>query len=219
MENKSLYFLTDNSKEAIKERLWNVMENDASECRRCPLSAHRNKVVLGEGNKSTKLMLIGEGPGADEDTSGHPFVGKAGKLLTQILESVSISRDDLYITNIVKCRPPENRVPELDEVVACSNLLETQITLINPSLIVLLGNASLKAILKTNEGITRLRGKWFDWNGIAVMPMFHPSYLLRNSSAKEGSPKHLTWIDIQEIKRQWVSIKKSGKKTEDFRYG
>jgi DNA polymerase len=156
-------------------------------------------------------MFIGEGPGENEDEQGLPFVGKAGQLLTQILNAAGIDRKDVYITNIVKCRPPGNRAPLPEESAACDPILQTQILLIRPAIIVLLGSSPTKWLLKTTEGISKLRGRWFNWRGVAVMPMFHPSYLLRFADAKkQGSPKHLSWIDIQEVKRQWESVKATG---------
>jgi DNA polymerase len=174
--------------------------------------------VFGDGDRRSKLLFIGEGPGADEDDQGLPFVGRAGQLLTQILKSVGIDRKDVYITNIVKCRPPENRVPAPDEMIACDKHLQTQMLLLNPALIVLLGNTPARWILKTSEGITKIRGKWFEWHGVPVMPMFHPSYLLRNASSREGSPKHLTWLDIQEVSRQWGAVRNKGE-TDGIKFG
>ena len=202
--------LTPEERAAMKKTLWEETKANTLACRACPLAETRTKVVFGDGDPDTKLMFIGEGPGADEDAQGLPFVGRAGQLLTQILTAADISRKDVYITNIVKCRPPENRVPTPAETVICDKHLQTQIMLINPALMVLLGNTPARWILQTSEGITKLRGRWFEWRGIAVMPMFHPSYLLRNASSKEGSPKHLTWLDIQEVKRQWDAVKATG---------
>ena len=155
------------------------------------------------------LMFIGEGPGADEDMEGRPFVGKAGKLLTKILDAAGISRTQVFISNVVKCRPPNNRVPGLEEMMACNKYLEAQIALINPGVIVCLGSTPTKWLLKTTEGISKIRGNWFKWRGIDLMPMFHPSYLLRNQSRKPGSPKELTWKDIQEVKRRLEQIDRS----------
>ncbi len=202
--------LTPEERAAMKKTLWEETKVNTLACRACPLAATRTKVVFGDGDPDTKLMFIGEGPGAAADTQGLPFVGRAGQLLTQILTAADISRKDVYITNIVKCRPPENRVPTPAETVICDKHLQTQIMLINPALMVLLGNTPARWILQTSEGNTTLRGRWFEWRGIAVMPMFHPSYLLRNASSKEGSPKHLTWLDIQEVKRQWDAVKATG---------
>ena len=218
---KTLLELTPEEKLRSRDVLWGHTLNSALACNGCPLAPTRNQVVFGDGDPHSKLLFIGEAPGADEDKQGIPFVGKAGQLLTKIFDQVEIKRSDIYITNIVKCRPPENRVPTAQEMIACNHFLQTQILLIDPALIILLGNAPTQWILKTNERISKIRGKWFDWHGIAVMPMFHPSHLLRFASPtqKEGSPKHLTWIDIQEIKRQWDSIKKSGKTTDDINFG
>lgn len=202
--------LSPEERASAKITLWEETKKAALACHACALAETRTKVVFGDGDPNSKLMFIGEGPGADEDAQGLPFVGRAGQLLTQILTAAGIDRKDVYITNIVKCRPPENRVPTPAETVICDRHLQTQIMLINPMLIVLLGNTPARWILQTNEGITKLRGRWFEWRGAAVMPMFHPSYLLRNASTKEGSPKHLTWLDIQEVKRQWETVKTSG---------
>ncbi len=218
-EAKILLNLSPEEREHARSVLWEHTKADTLACRSCGLALTRSKVVFGDGNPESKLLFIGEGPGADEDEQGLPFVGRAGQLLTQILTAAGIDRKDVYITNIVKCRPPENRVPTPEEMVICDNHLQTQIMLINPSLIVLLGNTPTRWILKTGEGITKIRGKWFEWKGISVMPMFHPSYLLRNASSKEGSPKHLTWIDIQEVKRQWISVIESGHTTDDIKFG
>ena len=206
-ERKLLMKLSEGERAACKKVLWEEARSNALACRACPLADTRAKVVFGDGDPDSKLLFIGEGPGADEDAQGLPFVGKAGQLLTQILTAAGISRKEVYITNIVKCRPPENRVPSPQETVICDRHLQTQIMLIDPLLIVLLGNTPMRWILQTNEGITKLRGRWFEWRGVAVMPMFHPSYLLRNQSREKGSPKSLTWIDIQEVKRRWEEVK------------
>jgi DNA polymerase len=151
-------------------------------------------------------MLIGEGPGQNEDETGVPFVGRAGQLLTQILTSVNIQRDkDIYICNVVKCRPPQNRAPMPEEMAACFPYLEEQIRLVKPRFILLAGATAMKAVLNIKEGITKVRGQWFDTpfeGGAKAMPIFHPSYLLRNQSKAEGSPKWLMWQDIQEVRRQ-----------------
>lgn len=215
---RKLIEMTPEEKNKARETLWDMTRRNTLACNACDLAATRKNVVFGDGDHNSKLMLIGEGPGADEDAQSLPFVGKAGQLLTQILSAAHIDRKEIYITNVVKCRPPENRVPTPEETMMCDLHLQTQIMLIEPALIVLLGNTPTKWILKTSEGISRLRGKWFDWRGIAVMPMFHPSYLLRNQSAKEGSPKHMTWLDIQEVKKQWDAIRKTGT-TDGIKFG
>ena len=199
-----IFCLSPDEREQAREALWNECKKQAVECGMCALAETRTNVVFGEGDRRSGLMLIGEAPGEMEDTTGRPFVGKAGQLLTQILASVGIDRGDVYIANVVKCRPPGNRTPLPEEEAACDKFLQTQILLIKPSIIVLLGMTPTKWILKTTEGITKLRGRWFDWRGISVMPMFHPSYLLRYAGDKKpGGPKHLSWLDIQEVKKKW----------------
>lgn len=172
-----------------------------SSCKECRLAENRTRVVPGEGDSDADLLFIGEGPGSEEDRQGKPFVGRAGQKLTEILNSVSIARPQVYITNVVKCRPPENRNPRADEVEACLPYLEAQIAAINPQIIVTLGNSSTKLLLDTSKGITKVRGQFYNWRGgIKIYPMYHPSYLLRYPSREKGSPKHQTWQDIQKIK-------------------
>lgn len=183
---------------------WNELKRKVSVCRKCRLCETRNNTVFGEGPEvNCRVVIVGEGPGAEEDSCGRPFVGKAGQLLTQILEDGgNISRSTLYITNIVKCRPPNNRDPERDEEQACSEFLEAQLLLLHPDIVVTLGNIPTRFLLKTNQGITSLRGQWLDWRGIKLFPMFHPSYLLRYDSRAEGSPKYLTWQDVKSLKTE-----------------
>lgn len=170
-------------------------------CTACPLSATRTHVVFGEGADQARLMFIGEGPGEVEDTTGRPFVGPAGQKLDDVMSSVGLRREDVYITNIVKCRPPGNRVPARIEMETCAPYLEAQIALIQPSLIVTLGNTPTQWLLPDAPGITQSRGTFFAWRGgILLFPMFHPSYLLRYPSKEKGSPKYLTWVDIQKAK-------------------
>ncbi|MBC7317900.1 uracil-DNA glycosylase [Candidatus Bipolaricaulota bacterium] len=177
-------------------------------CRRCPLSENRTQVVFGEGPAPTELMFIGEAPGEVEDETGRPFVGPAGQLLTRILESVGIRREEVYITNVVKCRPPGNRVPTKEEMAACWEWLSAQIGLVRPKLIVTLGNTPTHWLLGRNDGINALRGRFFPWKGgIEIFPMFHPSYLLRNPSKAKGSPKYLTWEDIKAVKERLSSLR------------
>lgn len=169
-------------------------------CTRCGLAQGRTNAVPGEGDSNADLVFIGEGPGREEDKQGRPFVGRAGQKLDEIMDSVSLSRDEVFITNVVKCRPPENRNPRAAEISTCFPYLEAQIAAINPELIVTLGNSSTKFLLDTEEGITSIRGQLYDWRGgIQIFPMFHPSYLLRNPSKEKGSPKHKTWKDIQKV--------------------
>jgi len=179
------------------------LERRVQDCQRCGLAKGRTQVVFGEGDPQADLMFVGEGPGEVEDRTGRPFVGPAGQLLTQILASVGIPREEVYITNVVKCRPPGNRVPTRQEMDACWEWLAAQIALINPKIIVTLGNAATQRLLGRSEGIGQLRGRFYRWKGgIEVFPMFHPSFLLRNPSRKKGSPKYLTWLDIQTVKER-----------------
>jgi len=203
-----IFCLSPEERELARAALWDECKRRAMACNSCVLAQTRTNVVFGEGDRHSSLMFIGEGPGETEDETGRPFVGKAGQLLTQILASVGIERDDVYIANVVKCRPPGNRTPFPEEEAACDKLLQTQILLIKPAIIVLLGSTPAKWILKTTEGISKLRGRWFDWRGISVMPMFHPSYLLRFAGDKKpGGPKHLSWLDIQEVKKKWNLVR------------
>jgi uracil-DNA glycosylase family 4 len=172
-------------------------------CTLCRLRGSRTQVVPGEGNRNGDLLFIGEAPGEVEDRQGRPFVGPAGQLLDKVLESAGLGREQVYITNVVKCRPPMNRTPQRDEMEACWPYLQAQVRWIKPKIIIALGNIPAQFLLKRTEGITSLRGQFFRWrDGIEVFPMFHPSYLLRNPSKEEGRPKHLTWQDIQKVKER-----------------
>ncbi len=205
-----LFELTGPDRERARYLLWEEMRHRAEQCKACPLYATRTQLVYGEGNRESSLVFIGEGPGGDEDLQGRPFVGRSGQLLTQILQAAGIERKDVYIGNVVKCRPPGNRQPTTEEMFACDAHLQAQLLMIKPALMVMLGNTPTRWILKTTEPIGKLRGRWFDWRGVAVMPMFHPSYLLRYPDSKAGSPKHLAWLDIQEVKRAWDLYRKTG---------
>lgn len=191
------------SQELVFKSLDDVREQ-ALQCRRCGLCETRTNVVFFDGNPNAKLMIIGEGPGQREDETGTPFVGRAGQLLTKILESVKIDRkNDTYICNIVKCRPPQNRVPTKDEAASCKPFLEAQIEFVKPKIILLAGATAVQYILQVKDPISRIRGQWFPYkNGAKVMPIFHPSYLLRNESKEVGSPKWLMWQDIQAVKKE-----------------
>lgn len=168
-----------------------------SECRLCVLSSTRTHVVFGEGNPTAELMFVGEGPGADEDASGRPFVGRAGELLTRMILAMGYRREEVYIANVVKCRPPGNRVPEESERAACLPYLKEQISTISPKAIVLLGQTAAVSLLSRTEGISRLRGRETTleaFPGIRVMPTYHPAYLLRNPAAKAQ-----VWSDLQQV--------------------
>jgi len=170
------------------------IREDLGECTRCKLHKGRNKIVFGDGNPKAELVFVGEGPGADEDAQGLPFVGRAGKLLTQMIEAMGLQRSDVYICNVVKCRPPENRAPEPDEVAACSPFLIRQIDSIHPKVIVCLGATAAKTILNTTRGISQFRGEWLEWRGHKLMATYHPAYLLRNPPAKAD-----VWKDLQKV--------------------
>lgn len=179
-------------------------------CQKCPLSKSRTNTVFSDGVLNSNLVLIGEAPGYWEDQKGLPFVGKAGQLLDKIFASVGLSRqNDVYICNTIKCRPPENRNPLPEEKEACKEYLQAQLDILKPKIILVCGNIALNTMLPNERGITRARGKWFDGPyGSKMMPIFHPSYLLRNDSREKGSPKWLMWQDIQEIKREYDKLEK-----------
>ncbi len=173
------------------------LEEEVRRCTLCRLSEGRRQAVPGEGSYDTPLMFVGEGPGADEDLQGRPFVGRAGQLLTKIIAAMKFRREEVYITNIVKCRPPNNRPPFRDEVEACQPYLLTQIRTIQPQVIVSLGKTATDFFVPSSAGMTSLRGEFHDFGGIKVMPTFHPAYVLRN----EGDPrfKRQVWQDMQKV--------------------
>jgi DNA polymerase len=170
------------------------VRKELGDCKRCKLHRTRRTVVFGEGNEKATLMLVGEGPGYDEDVQGRPFVGKAGQLLTKILQSINLPREEVYIANIIKCRPPQNRNPEPDEIQSCHPFLMKQIAVIQPKIICALGTFSAQTLLQTNTKITALRGKLFDLVGIKVIPTYHPAFLLRNPDKKRE-----VWKDMKKI--------------------
>lgn len=178
-------------------------------CQKCSLAKSRNNVVFSDGKPNDKIMLIGEAPGYWEDMKGKPFVGKAGQLLDKIFNCVGLSREkDIYICNTIKCRPPENRNPLPEEKSACREYLDAQIKILNPKIILLCGKVAAQSFLGEVNSITKIRGKWFDGNdfgfkNVKFMPIFHPSYLLRNDSREKGGPKWLMWQDIKEIKKAY----------------
>ncbi len=183
------------------------MQQDCDQCDRCGLGATRTHAVVSRGNAQAKIMIIGEGPGENEDLTGKPFVGKAGQLLDRVLESVGLTEADVFICNIVKCRPPGNRKPTKDEMQACRPYLMEQIRLVDPPIIMLAGASAIEGLLiEKAVKITQIRGQWREWEGRQCLPVFHPSYLLRNPSKAKGSPKWLMWQDIQEVKRKFDEI-------------
>ncbi len=176
---------------------WEELEASIKNCNKCKLCTERKNIVFGCGNKNANIMFIGEGPGADEDIQGEPFVGKAGQLMNKAFEALNIKREEVYIANIVKCRPPKNRNPEKDEVMACMDYLRNQVMLVKPKIIVLLGSTALKNILGEEYGITSARGKWIEKRGIWYMPTFHPAALLRDESKKIDF-----WRDLKLVKEK-----------------
>jgi uracil-DNA glycosylase family 4 len=170
------------------------IREDLGDCKRCRLHKTRHSIVFGDGNPRAQLVFVGEGPGADEDEQGLPFVGRAGKLLTQMIEAMGLQRKDVYICNVVKCRPPQNRPPEKDEVAECSPFLFRQIDTIAPKVVVCLGATAAKTILNTERGISQFRGEWLEFRGRKLMVTYHPAYLLRNPAAKSD-----VWKDLQKV--------------------
>ncbi len=182
-----------------------AVRSELGECTRCRLSGSRRNIVFGEGNPRARLVFVGEGPGRDEDMKGRPFVGAAGRLLTRIIEAMGLSREEVYIANIVKCRPPNNRNPQPDEIETCFPFLCRQIEAIGPEVICALGSFAARTLLGTEAPISRLRGRWHDYHGIAVMPTFHPAFLLRNEARKRD-----TWHDVQQIMAR-LGLERPGK--------
>ncbi len=180
---------------------WEELENSIINCNKCKLYKGRQNIVFGTGNKNADLMLIGEGPGADEDRLGEPFVGKAGKLMNLAFQAIGLKREEVYIANIVKCRPPNNRNPEQDEANSCMNYLRNQVILVKPKIIVLLGSVALKNILGQEYGITASRGKWIEKKGIKYMPTWHPAALLRDETKKIDFIKDLKLV-MEEYKKE-----------------
>lgn len=184
-----------------KTRALNQLRDEIGDCKRCKLYLQRTNIVFGEGNPDAKLMFIGEAPGREEDLKARPFVGEAGMLLTRLIEKMGFKRSDVYIANIVKCRPPMNRDPELDEIETCKQFLFKQIDIIKPTVIMALGRISVGTLLGNMKiKITAIRGKFFEFKGIPVMPTFHPAYLIRNPK-----DKWLTWDDAKNVLKRLSS--------------
>lgn len=179
------------------------LKAEISNCKRCSLHKTRHNIVLGAGNPKAQLMFIGEAPGEDEDLKGLPFVGRAGQLLTKIIEAMGLSRDDVYIANILKCRPPNNRPPLPNEIEECEDILKKQIDIIKPKIICALGKFASQTLLRTEMTISCLRGDFKEYNGIKLMPTFHPAYLLRNPNDKK-----LVWSDMKKIMKELKIVDK-----------
>jgi len=174
-----------------------AIRNALGECTRCKLSSGRHHLVFGVGDPSAELVFVGEGPGEDEDLQGEPFVGRAGALLTRMIEAMGFSRSTVYIANVVKCRPPGNRNPEPDEIAACEPFLKAQLAVLRPRVIVALGKFAAQTLLRDATAITRLRGQWRRYEGIDLMPTFHPAYLLRTPADKK-----LAWLDLKDVMKR-----------------
>ena len=175
------------------------------DCRRCPLHRSRTHIVFGQGNPEARLVFVGEGPGEEEDLQGEPFVGPAGQLLTRIIQAIGLDRKDVYIANVVKCRPPFNRNPGKEEIEACLPFLLDQLRAIDPWLIVALGNVAAQSLLNNTKTISQLRGRFYDFHGIRLMPTYHPAFLLRNPERKRD-----VWEDMKKVKREYEGLQKEG---------
>jgi uracil-DNA glycosylase family 4 len=174
---------------------------DLGDCQRCKLAPLRNLIVFGSGNPKAELMFVGEAPGSDEDRQGLPFVGRAGQLLTKIIEAMGLTREEVYICNILKCRPPDNRNPEPDEIAACEPFLFRQVAAVQPRVICALGAFGAQTLLRTKEAISRLRGNFYDFRGAKLMATYHPAYLLRNPNEKRK-----VWEDVQKIRDYLLAV-------------
>ena len=190
------------------------IHQEIGDCTRCPLHQERTHVVHTEGNRKARLMFVGEAPGADEDAQARPFVGRAGQLLTKIIEAIGMKREEVLIGNVNRCRPPGNRAPMPDEVATCKPYLLREIAVVQPEVIVVLGNTAMKNLLDTREGITRLRGTFQDYKGIRVMPTFHPAYLLRDPSKKRE-----TWEDLKKVRDYLDNSDDDTKRTSPTSHG
>src|SRR5438552_5963470 len=175
---------------------------EIGDCQRCKLAPTRTNIVFGSGNPNAELVFVGEAPGSDEDQQGLPFVGRAGQLLTKIIESINIKREDVYICNVLKCRPPENRNPEPDEVASCNPFLKKQLAAIRPKVVCCLGTFAAQTVLQTAAPISKLRGKFFDMDGMRVIATFHPAYLLRSPDKKRE-----VWEDMKQIRAELFRLR------------
>ena len=180
---------------------WEQIERMIQNCRRCGLCERRHSIVLGEGNRQAEVMLVGEGPGADEDAQGRPFVGKAGQLLDKMFSAIDMRREDLYITNVVKCRPPGNRTPLEEEARTCLPILRMQYRLIRPKIVVCLGATATRYVYDPEARITRVRGQWLEKSGTFFLPTYHPAALLRDESKKKD-----VWQDLKSIAAKYAEL-------------
>jgi DNA polymerase len=178
-----------------------AIREELGDCRRCKLAGGRTTLVFGVGNPKAEVMFVGEGPGADEDVQGEPFVGKAGQLLTKMIEAMGFRREEVYIANVVKCRPPGNRDPEPDEIAACEPFLKAQIAAVRPRVVVALGRFAVQTLLRDPTPISKQRGRWREYEGVKLMPTFHPAYLLRNPPEKKKA-----WEDLQLVMKEFGKL-------------
>jgi len=183
------------------------IKQHCSICVRCGLAEGRTNAVIGRGNPNASVMMVGEGPGQHEDETGLPFVGRSGQLLDKVLASVHLTESDVFICNVVKCRPPDNRNPSNQEAEACKGYLLEQIRMVDPKIILLTGAIAMRGLLDIRDGITKVRGRWYERDGRLYMPIFHPAYLLRNPSRDKGKPKWLMWQDIQAVRAKLDELK------------
>ncbi len=197
MSDESVKILQRLESEPARETL-DMIRKDLGDCRRCKLHKGRRHIVFGAGSPTARLVLVGEAPGYQEDLRGIPFVGQAGQLLTNILKAINLRREDVYICNVIKCRPPGNRNPEADEIAACMPFLERQIRAINPKLLCALGTFAAQALLQTKTPISRLRGRFHTYMGIPLLPTYHPAFLLRNPAKKRD-----VWEDMQKLQKAY----------------
>jgi len=200
LSENSLRILDHWSKATMSETL-DMIRTDLGDCRRCKLHKGRKHIVFGTGNPRAKLVLVGEGPGYEEDMQGQPFVGQAGHLLTKILQAIGLAREDVYIANVIKCRPPGNRNPESDEIYACIPFLRRQLKAIRPGLICALGTFAAQTLLENSTPISRLRGRFYTYEGIDLLPTYHPAFLLRNPSKKAD-----VWKDMQKLQEAYEKV-------------
>ncbi|MBW1795129.1 MAG: uracil-DNA glycosylase [Deltaproteobacteria bacterium] len=197
LSENSFRILDDQYKETMAETL-DMIQRDLGTCQRCKLHKGRKHIVFGAGNPGTKLVLVGEAPGYEEDIKGQPFVGQAGQLLTRILRAIGLTREDVYICNIIKCRPPGNRNPEPDEIAACIPFLRRQLRAIRPGLICAMGTFAAQTLLETNTPISQLRGRFHSYENASLLPTYHPAYLLRNPGKKRD-----VWEDMQKLQEAY----------------
>jgi uracil-DNA glycosylase family 4 len=204
LSSHSLHYLREGlqlERETLKENFYcnslKELEHFINDCDKCRLSKERKNIVFGEGSPHARLVFVGEAPGMDEDLTGKPFVGQAGRLLTDIIKAMGLTRDEVYICNIIKCHPPRNRDPERDEIEMCLPFLETQLSLIQPEIICAIGRISAQSLVREDFKITRERGQWQSFRGIPLMPTYHPAYLLRYPQAKKA-----VWEDMQQIMKK-----------------